>query len=176
MSDVTLQTERLLLRMPAMSDATAVFAYASDPDVTKYLAFRTHTHRSEAEAFISRCLANASTGSAYTWLIVHRGEAAPIGAIEIRVDGNFGDIGYVIRKPWWGKGIVPEALRAVTTFARNRLGLHELTGCCDCENERSARVFLKCGFQEIDPQQNTLVHPQLGSIARPTRRFQLSLA
>ncbi len=162
--------------MPTMMDASAVFAYASDPDVTKYLAFRTLTHLSEAQAFISGCVATAATGDAYTWLIVHQEEATVIGAIELRVQGNLGDIGYVIRTPWWGQGIVPEAVGALITFARDRLGLQELTGRCDCENERSARVFLKCGFQDIGTQQNTLVHPQISSEPRPTRNFRLGLA
>lgn len=158
-----------------MADASAVFAYASDPDVTRFLAFRTLTHVDEAKSFIARCAASAKADTAYTWLIVHPDEAGPIGAIELRVKGGTGDIGYVIRKPWWGQGIVPEAVRALIAFARDRLRLQRITGLCDCENERSARVFLKSGFQETGIEQGTHIHPQLGSAPRPVRCFQLDL-
>lgn len=33
------ETERLRLRLPTLADASDVFAYASDPEVTRYLAF-----------------------------------------------------------------------------------------------------------------------------------------
>jgi len=54
-----------------MADAPAVYAYASDPDVTRFFAFRTLTHVDEAKSFITRCTANAKADTAYTWLIVH---------------------------------------------------------------------------------------------------------
>lgn len=159
-----------------MADAPAVFGYASDPEVTKYLAFRTLTHMSEAETFVGRCVANTAAGRAYTWLIARREGGAPIGTIELRIKGTTGDVGYAICKPWWGKGFVAEALRALITFARDQLALREITGRCDCENERSAKVFLKCGFQNVGTQKGALVHPQIDPEPRAVHCFRLLLA
>ena len=40
-----LETERLLLRKMRLDDAEAMFAYASDPEVTRYVLFETHRWR-----------------------------------------------------------------------------------------------------------------------------------
>ena len=49
-----IHTDRLLLRAITMKDATDIFAYASDPEVTKYVRFVTHKSIKDTHAFIRR--------------------------------------------------------------------------------------------------------------------------
>ncbi len=50
------ETGRLVLRRPMMTDAQAMFErYSCDPEVTRYMLCRPHTHISETRLFIRRC-------------------------------------------------------------------------------------------------------------------------
>ena len=50
----SIETERLLLRRPAVDDAEAVFScYASDAEVTKYLGWPRHINIEDTRTFIS---------------------------------------------------------------------------------------------------------------------------
>lgn len=62
---------------------------------------------------------------------------------------NRGNLGYAIGWRWWGNSYVPEAAGAVLNFAR-KLGMQRVTGICDYENARSARVFEKLGLHRFN--------------------------
>ena len=47
-----IETERLLLRRMRLGDAEAMFAYASDPEVTRYVLWETHRSIQESENFL----------------------------------------------------------------------------------------------------------------------------
>jgi ribosomal-protein-alanine N-acetyltransferase len=48
-------TDRLVLRRPARSDAADIYAYAHDPEVTRYMVWPTHTEIGESLAFLESC-------------------------------------------------------------------------------------------------------------------------
>ena len=52
----TLETDRLILRKMKSDDAEAVFAYASDPEVTRYVIWETHRSIEDSEAFLDLVL------------------------------------------------------------------------------------------------------------------------
>jgi RimJ/RimL family protein N-acetyltransferase len=72
------------------------------------------------------------------------------------------------RGPHRGKGYVPEALAAILTFARVRLGQRGVRGQCHAENAQSARVFEKAGFTDLG------IHPDPERENRLIRRFSLA--
>lgn len=171
-----LKTERLLLRLAELGDAEAIFdAYASDPEATKYLVFETLTDVRQAAEYLERTLREREQGKSITWVIMLRETQHVIGAIDFRMDGRVGDIGYAIGPPWWGNGYVPEAARAVLDFARKHLGIERVTGRCDYENARSARVFEKLGFQSLGVRDRAIVHPAFGLDPRPALLFECVL-
>ncbi|MCL2286361.1 MAG: GNAT family N-acetyltransferase, partial [Firmicutes bacterium] len=56
------------------------------------------------------------------------------------------NIGYVISKDYWGQGLVPEAVRAVTKYGFDNLGMEAFSIEHFVENSQSRRVIEKCGF------------------------------
>ena len=56
------------------------------------------------------------------------------------------EVGYVLSKAYWGKGLVPEAVGAVIKFCFNKLGLEALSVMHFLTNNQSRRVIEKCGF------------------------------
>lgn len=78
-------------------------------------------------------------------------------------------------QPWWGNGYVPEAARAVLNFVSTHLGIERVTGMCDYENARSARVFQKLGFRSLGIRDRAIVHPAIGPEPRPALLFECDL-
>ena len=56
------------------------------------------------------------------------------------------EIGYVLSKAYWGRGIMPEAVNAVMGYCFDTLKLDALTAGHFTDNAQSRRVIEKCGF------------------------------
>ena len=113
-----LTTERLILRKPREPDAAAVFeTYTQDPEVARWTVWRPHTCLAQSAAFIDECIQGWHSGAAQAYMMALRDHAdAAIGVIEVRLRAPLADIGYVLSRSHWGKGFVPEAIRALATL------------------------------------------------------------
>jgi RimJ/RimL family protein N-acetyltransferase len=142
-----IETERLILRKPRPEDAEAIFAdYAQDPEVTRYLPWAPHTDLSQTRVFVHDCLSNWDTGDDFTWVITSRDDDQPIGALSLRVHGHKADIGYVLARSRWGRGLMPEAALAIVGWALGQPEIFRVWAVCDVANAASARVLEKCGM------------------------------
>ena len=62
--------ERLLLRQLELRYSNAIFAaYAYDPEVTRYLFWKSHSKKTETKVLIKRFLADDQAGLSLTWII-----------------------------------------------------------------------------------------------------------
>jgi RimJ/RimL family protein N-acetyltransferase len=174
--NVSITTLRLDLRLMEPNDARAAFeTYTSDPLAAKYMTFATQSSAAEALAYLTLQRKAFEDGVTILWAIRFKDTQPLVGAIELRIRGDEGDIGFIIGRRYWGQGIVPEALTAVTAFARKHLALSRIHGYCDVDNARSARVFEKTGFTSLGIAEKYEVHPQMGRDPRDARRFVLEL-
>ena len=57
------------------------------------------------------------------------------------------EVGYVIAKPYWGKGIATEALKEILKFGFNKLKLKKIWAAIVSNNPASGRVLEKAGFK-----------------------------
>ena len=77
--------------------------------------------------------------------------AGPIGSIDLRVgEGDLrhsAEIGYWLGKPFWGRGIVTAAVRAVTAYGFETFGLIRVAAWLKTGNSASARVLEKAGYE-----------------------------
>jgi [ribosomal protein S5]-alanine N-acetyltransferase len=145
-----LETERLLLRRMRLDDAEAMFAYASDPEVTRYVLFETHQTVEDSKAFLRLAVEGYERGDFGVWGVVLKDSGAFVGTCG--VDVNYApeharaELGYVLGRQHWGKGLMPEAVRAVIRFGFLRMGLNRIQARCIAENVASARVMEKVGM------------------------------
>ena len=144
---VELQTQRLLLRPFRLSDAEDVFEYATSPGWATYLANATpqpYTHR-DAQEFVARSV--LSSWDVRPTFAVEL-ESRAIGAVILVIEPEHkrAEIGYSISSEQWGKGLVPEATRAIMKWAFPTYGLNKVCARCDVRNERSWRVMEKLGM------------------------------
>jgi RimJ/RimL family protein N-acetyltransferase len=145
----TLETERLILRKMAPSDAEAVFAYASDPEVTRYVIWETHRSIEDSRAFLELESSKRESGGEPEWGIVYKGDHRFIGTCGIvswDTDHARAELGYVLSRDYWGRGLMAEAVRAVISFCFQRMNLNRIEARCTAENAASARVMEKAGM------------------------------
>jgi len=157
-----MDTPRLQLRKPRREDAERMFAaYAQDPAVSRYLIWRPHPDISESHAVIDHFLAQWSAGTAFNWLLFDRITGELAGSIGARRKDDGFDIGYLLAQRWWGKGLMVEAIRAVTDWAFSQPWVSRVSAACDVENQASARALEKAGFHRERLAAGYSIHPNI---------------
>lgn len=140
-----MKTERLLLRPWEESDAAALYALASTPDIGPRCGWRPHTCEEESADIIR----NVFTGEEIC-AVVLRASGEVIGSVGvIPLEGLWPDrpeLGYWLGKPYWGRGLIPEAAREMIRRAFEELCYEELWCAHFDFNAQSRRVIEKCGF------------------------------
>jgi RimJ/RimL family protein N-acetyltransferase len=86
------------------------------------------------------------------WAVIHKQTGAMMGwcgPIIFVVEGvTEVELGYTLRRPWWGNGYATEAAKAALTHAQHTLGLRRIISLIDPQNARSLRVAAKLGLQK----------------------------
>lgn len=101
-----------------MSDADDIFNnYASDPEVTRYVTFRSYNDQNEVAPFLQSRLFRWDSGEEYSWVLTVPAEDRAIGMIGCRVREHAADIGYVLGRARWGRGYATEAATAIVDWA-----------------------------------------------------------
>ena len=138
---------RIILRSFRLEDANDVFAYTSDPEVSRYVEWQPHRAIAESTAYIRRCLGRNE--EFMTFAVEHRLQQRVIGSLDLRVLSRLrrsAEIGYTIARPYWGQGFNLEAGELLLAFAFCELGLRRIYAQCDVANRRSYRTMEKLGM------------------------------
>lgn len=160
----TLTTDRLTLRPLELSDAEAIFdRYASDPQVTQFLTWRTHTSAEETRTFLDGAPLPTKNFTEMRWAICLRNDPLPWGMITAWIRGSQVELGYCLAQPKWGQGIMSEATKAVMEEAWRHERIWRIGASCHVENKGSARVLEKCGMSFEGRVRRRCVLPQVGS-------------
>jgi RimJ/RimL family protein N-acetyltransferase len=142
-----IETARLVLRRPAMSDAAAIFdAYASDPEVTRFLGWPCHRSVHDTRDFLRFSAHEWERWPAGPYLILLRGDRRLIGSTGLGFQSPSAAVtGYVLARQEWGHGYATEALAAMVDLAVS-IGVTRLFALCHPDHGPSQRVLEKCGF------------------------------
>ena len=147
---ITLETPRLILRRAVREDAAPMFRnWASDPEVTKYLTWPTHSDTSVSAWVIDSWVKDYPKPDFYQWMIELKDLGEPIGSISVvRLQEDAGDleVGYCIGKSWWHQGFTSEALTAVMAFLFREVRAERVCARHDPRNPHSGAVMRKCGM------------------------------
>ena len=145
-----LETERLILRPFTMEDTQAMYRnYACDGEVTKYLTWPPHAGVEVTAALLRDWTADYCKPDFYQWAIELRSLGEVIGAISVvewQPDADAPELGWCLGRRWWGRGLMPEAGRAVVRFLFEEVGVKRITARYDIENPKSGRVMEKLGM------------------------------
>jgi ribosomal-protein-alanine N-acetyltransferase len=145
----TLETERLILRKMVLNDAEAVFAYASNSEVSRYTLWETHRSIEDSRAFLEFATQKYENGGEPDWGIVYRGNGCLVGAcglVNWEAEHARAEVGFVLSREYWGRGLMSEAVRAILRFGFERMNLNRIEARCIAETAASARVMEKAGM------------------------------
>jgi RimJ/RimL family protein N-acetyltransferase len=149
--DLTLTTDRLVLREFREDDWVAVHEYASDPAVVRYMPWGPNAEE-DTRVFIHRALALQSDDPrmGYEFAVTLRTDGRLVGGCGLHamsIENRSSFLGYCLHRGVWGNGYGTEAAAALLAFGFGRLGLHRMSATCDTENAASARVLEKVGMR-----------------------------
>ena len=165
-SELVIETKRLILRPFKQSDLHDFNEYASVPGVGEMAGWKHHETIEKTQEILDMFIKEDKT-----FAIVFKKNNKVIGSLGVEKYGleekltefesYYGrEIGYVLSKDYWGKGIMPEAVGAVIKYLFNDLNLDFLTcGYYDFNNQ-SKRVQEKCGFK---PYRKLVMDTRLGT-------------
>ncbi|MCR4562588.1 MAG: GNAT family N-acetyltransferase [Bacilli bacterium] len=149
-----IETERLILRAIVDSDLEAVFYnYANDPEVTKYLTWNPHRSLDDTRMIFNYWKEQEKEGfEAHRFGITFKHDDEVIGCIDVvrYIDGA-PEIGYVLSREYWGKGIMSEAFKAYVDYLFSE-GFSTLLIDADERNIASNRVIVKTGFRFLNKE------------------------
>jgi RimJ/RimL family protein N-acetyltransferase len=162
-----ISTDRLVLRRPVDADASAIFeGYGQDPDVVRYLMWRPHASIADTRAFLATRHAGWASGTDLTWALTLGDEDRLIGMIGMRPRGFKHDIGYVLARSHWGRGLMSEAATAIVALALTDPACYRVWALCDADNRASARVMEKAGMSFEGVLRRWVVHPNVSDAPR----------
>jgi len=145
-----LMTTRMLLRPLRTDDASAVFHYAHDPEVTKYTSWNAHSTVEESRRFIERTIAEYQRGENAELAMELKSDKKMIGTcglINLSADHCRGELVYAMAKEHWGGGLMGEALKATLAFGYGALQLNRIWAKVDADNMSGILVLKRASWQ-----------------------------
>lgn len=145
MTAPTLTTERLVLRQLVASDAPALHATLSDPKVMHWWSSGAHSDLAETEAYIGF---NTATDAGHFCWAITLGDNVALGWVILReTRERVGEVGYILRRDQWGRGVAREALTRVIEHGFSDMGYRRIHADTDPENAGSIGLLERLGFQ-----------------------------
>lgn len=159
-------TVRLILRRPRLDDARAIYErYASNPAVTRHLAWPTHASMADTEEFLRFADAGWRDGNNFSYLIERRDDGLLLGSTGLTFETPYrASTGYVLAEDAWGQGFATEALAAILNLAFDVPGVARVYALCHAEHQASARVMEKCAMVREGVLESHMVLPNLSPI------------
>ena len=136
------------LKQWEMHDAEALLKYAGNPKITAMMSdgFANLATPEGAEKFIA--FANSGSNKIYRAIELN---GAVIGGIGVSVQTDIyrknAELGYWLAEPFWGKGIIREAIQIMISEAFEQLDITRIFARPFHTNKASHRVLEKAGFR-----------------------------
>ena len=148
--DYVMKTERLILRRWEEADAESLYEYAKDPDVGPIAGWPPHKSIEESLGIIKTVFCSEEA-----YAVCLKKDNKAIGAIELKLNGHTDmterddecELGYWIGKPFWGRGLIPEAAEEIIRHGFEDLEMRAIWCGYYDGNEKSKRVQEKLGFK-----------------------------
>lgn len=149
---------RILLRDIQESDADAIFSYRSLESVARFQYWEPYTREQTLE-FIDRCK-NPDLSKRREWIgmaIISKEQNRLIGDCSLKVEDESAEIGCNISPLYQGKGFAKEVLKMLISYCFNSIGIKEVYGITDSENEASVRLMKSAGMIRLTEFEEKLI-------------------
>jgi len=147
MNDMTCK-QTFDLRPWRLSDLDDLVRYADNPNIARNLtdAFPSPYTRADGEAYLN-IFCNQSPAKVFA-IEIDGKAAGSIGVFpQTDIHSPNAEMGYWLAEPFWGKGIMPEAVRRIVEYAFGTFEINRIFARPFGRNKASQRVLEKAGFQ-----------------------------
>ena len=132
-----------------------MFELDSDPEVHKYLGNNPVKTIQESEKIIPIIRKQYIDNGIGRWAIIDKKSKEFIGWSGLKYETalrnfNYYDLGYRLKKEFWGKGIATETALAALKYGFEELNLKEICAAAAPENIASNKVIQKVGFSFLE--------------------------
>jgi RimJ/RimL family protein N-acetyltransferase len=147
------ETNRCIIREVLPEDADGFFDMDADPEVHRYLGNKPIQSREQAVELINLIRQQYLDNGIGRWAIIDKLTNEFIGwtgfkLIKETINDhiNFYDLGYRLRKKYWGQGIATETGMASLKYGFETMKLDMVYAMTDCNNKGSDNVLQKLAF------------------------------
>jgi [ribosomal protein S5]-alanine N-acetyltransferase len=144
----TLTTQRLWLRPLCTSDTTALHAAFADEETVRYAEFVPSRTLADTTRWVELCLIPIPLWRA-TWVLAEMPDGPAIGIASYHHREAWNErleIGFMLARPWWGRGLMQEAMIAVLEYCFDSLSVTRAEVMVDPANQRAIRLVERLGF------------------------------
>jgi RimJ/RimL family protein N-acetyltransferase len=145
------ETERLRLRHFTANDVNNLLQLTSDAEVMRYIGDGATDDREAAKNRLTRFMSHYEKypGLGF-WAAEQKSKNKFIGwfALKYIPKSVEVEIGYLFRKPAWGKGFATEGARAMLAYGFNHVGLNRIVAVANIDNKASQNVMKKIGMRD----------------------------
>lgn len=154
--NIHIETERLVIRDIIKDDLQDMYELHADPEVHKYLGNTVITTIEEATKIITDIRQQYIDFGIGRWAIIDKSTHEFIGwtglkyETELRKGFAEYDLGYRLRKKYWGKGIATETAIESLKYGFEKLKLEKICAAADIDNGASNRILTKVGLSLVE--------------------------
>ena len=144
-----IQTARLRVRLVEPADLPALLAVNGDDQVTQFLPYASWATLADAQAWFERMASARARDGTLQFVIVDKASETPIGTcllFNFDAGSARAEVGYVLGRAHWSRGLMREALAALIDSVFGELGLRRLEAEVDPRNAASCKLLLGLGF------------------------------
>jgi ribosomal-protein-alanine N-acetyltransferase len=145
-----LETDRLILRKLEVSDAEDYFHVIADPETIKHTRWELFHTVEESALYLGYLEEKYLKREAIHWGIIDKESNQLVGRaafISFDSENERTEIGYVISRRFWNKGLISEAVRELIRYGFNDIGVNRIEARCNEDNLGSERVMQKAGMK-----------------------------
>lgn len=154
---IILETSRLRLRELAATDLEFVATMMADPEVTRH--YERRFSRADAQVWLDRQLERYRVDGHGLWFLLDRATGTALGQVGLILQevegGRVPEIGWLLHRPFWGRGFATEAAAATRDAAFTRWGYGTVCSLIRPANLPSQRVAHRIG---MSPQRRVHFH------------------
>lgn len=145
-----LKTERLKLRLISGNDVQTIFRLYADARVMQQRGEPVFEKEEQVQKLIFHWRKLFAEENGIRWGIEFKQSGKLIGTVGIKkiFHRHFrADIGYDLDPNWWNRGIMTEAVKAITEYGFTKMNLHSFEANITPDHIASRRVLEKLGFK-----------------------------
>lgn len=152
MYPVLIEGATVTLREFISSDIAAVSEWVGDAEAVRYVPLGPFDVAGVVD-YVEQLITEAhrEPREGYTLAIVETATGDVVGSVALGIDSRAHrrvELGYILRRDAWGRGLATEAARLAVDFAFDKLGANRVWAVCDPDNPASVRVLQKLGMKE----------------------------